>query len=53
MANSSFSVGERVARLNDGATGVVSEIGMMGGLLVRWDASGVVSVVVPAQLHRI
>ena len=53
MSNSSFSVGDRVARLNDGAIGVVSEIGPMGSILVRWDASGVVSVVVPAQLKSI
>lgn len=53
MSNSGFSVGERVARLNDGAVGVVAEVGPMGGLYVRWDSSGVVSVVVPAQIQRI
>ncbi len=48
--SSSFSVGDRVSRLNDGAVGVVVEIGPMGGVDVRWDSSGVVSVVVPAQI---
>ena len=50
MWNSGFSVGDRVRRLNDGAVGVVAEIGMMGSLRVRWESSGVISVVVPAQL---
>jgi hypothetical protein len=51
MANA-FSVGDRVRRLNDGAVGVVEEIGAMGSMYVRWDSSGVASVVVPAQLTR-
>ncbi|MGH2840463.1 MAG: hypothetical protein ACRDKY_06520 [Solirubrobacteraceae bacterium] len=50
MPNSGFSVGDRVRRLNDGAVGVVAEIGPMGSIGVRWDSSGVVSVVVPAQI---
>ena len=49
-ASSRFSVGDRVRRLNDGATGVVEDIGAMGSIDVRWDASGVMSVVVPAQI---
>lgn len=52
MWNSGFSVGERVTRVNDGAVGVVAEIGPMGSINVRWDSSGVVSVVVPAQIKR-
>lgn len=53
MPASVFSVGDRVARANDGAVGVVEHIGPMGGVYVRWDSSGVASVVVPAQLSRI
>ena len=53
MVNSVFSVGDRVARANDGAVGVVEEIGPMGGIFVRWDSSGMMSVVVPAQLSRV
>ena len=45
-------VGDRVTRLNDGASGVVEAIGTMGSIDVRWDSSGVMSVVVPAQLKR-
>ena len=51
--SSSFSVGDRVTRANDGAIGVVADIGPMGGIYVRWDSSGVTSVVVPAQISRI
>ncbi len=50
MWSSTFSLGDRVSRLNDGATGVVAEIGSMGSIGVRWDSSGVVSVVVPVQI---
>ena len=46
MVNSVFSVGDRVARANDGAVGVVEEIGPIGGIFVRWDSSGMMSVVV-------
>jgi hypothetical protein len=53
MADSAFSVGDRVARLNDGAIGVVEDIGPMGGIDVRWESSGVMSVVVPAQIRRV
>ena len=52
MTNTGFSVGDRVRRLNDGASGVVERIGPMGGVDVRWDSSGVMSVVVPAQIQR-
>jgi hypothetical protein len=37
----------------DGAIGVVAEIGPMGSIDVRWDSSGVVSVVVPALIRRV
>jgi hypothetical protein len=53
MWKSGFSVGDRVRRLNDGATGVVERIGTMGSCDVRWDSSGTMSVVVPTQLQRI
>ena len=36
----------------DGATGVVEVVGPMGSLDVRWDSSGVMSVVVPSLLTR-
>jgi hypothetical protein len=52
MWTSGFAVGDRVARLNDGAVGVVEAIGPMGSIDVRWDSSGMMSVVVPAQLKR-
>jgi hypothetical protein len=48
--SSRFAIGDRVRRLNDGATGVVEDIGPMGSVDVRWDTSGVMSVVVPAQI---
>ena len=51
MQNAGYSLGDRVRRLNDGAVGVVAEIGPMGGISVRWDASGVLSLVVPAQIQ--
>ncbi len=50
MQGSKFSIGDRVSRLNDGATGVVEAVGPMGSIDVRWDSSGVLSVVVPAQI---
>ncbi len=53
MTTSVFSIGDRVARANDGAIGVVEQIGPMGGVYVRWDSSGMMSVVVPAQLSRV
>ena len=53
MLATGYSVGDRVTRLNDGAVGVVVEVGPMGGISVRWDSSGVLSVVVPAQISRI
>lgn len=53
MWSSGFSVGDRVRRVMDGAIGVVAEIGPMGSLDVRWESSGVVSVVVPALLRRV
>jgi hypothetical protein len=53
MSISRFSVGDRVTRVNDGASGVVAEIGPMGGIDVRWDASGLVTVAVPTQLKRV
>ena len=52
MVSSRFSVGDRVRRVMDGSVGVVANIGPMGGIDVRWDSSGVVSVVVPALLTR-
>jgi hypothetical protein len=51
MWKSGFSLGDRVRRVNDGAVGVVAEIGPMGSIGVRWDSSGVVSIVVPAQIQ--
>lgn len=48
-----LSVGDRVSRANDGAIGVIEHIGPMGGCYVRWQSSGVMSVVVPAQLSRV
>lgn len=53
MSTGMHSVGDRVARANDGAIGVIEHIGAMGGCYVRWESSGVMSVVVPAQLSRI
>jgi hypothetical protein len=53
MLATGFCIGDRVTRLNDGAVGVVAEIGPMGSLSVRWDSSGVLSVVVPAQIRAI
>ena len=50
MWSSDLSVGDRVRRVDDGAVGVVAEVGAMGSVGVRWDVSGVLSVVVPAQL---
>jgi hypothetical protein len=52
MWRSGFTVGDRVRRLNDGAVGVVEAIGTMGSIDVRWDSSGMMSVVVPTQLAR-
>ena len=37
----------------DGAVGVVAQVGPMGSLDVRWESSGVVSVVVPALITRV
>ena len=37
----------------DGATGVVEVVGPMGSLDVRWDSSGMMSVVRPNLLARI
>jgi hypothetical protein len=53
MWSSGFSLGDRVRRVNDGAVGVVAEIGPMGSIGVRWDSSGVMSVVVPAQIKPV
>jgi hypothetical protein len=53
MWRSGFAVGDRVRRLNDGAVGVVERIGTMGSIDVRWDSSGMMSVVVPTQLQRV
>jgi hypothetical protein len=50
MWSSAFSVGDPVRRVNDGAIGVVAEIGPMGSIGVRWASSGVMSIVVPAQI---
>lgn len=36
----------------DGATGVVEVVGPMGSVDVRWDSSGVMSVVVAGLLTR-
>lgn len=47
---SSFSVGQRVMRVNDGAIGVVTLIGPGGDVGVRWEPSGVVQMVVPGLL---
>ena len=46
----SFSPGDRVIRINDGAVGVVESVGPMGGLNVRWE-TGTMSVVVPSMLR--
>lgn len=51
MSNSSFSVGDRVMRVNDGKIGVVTLIGPGGDLGVRWEPSGVVQMVVPGLLR--
>ena len=53
MPSSRFSVGDRVTRVMDGATGVVEVVGPMGSLDVRWDSSGMMSVVRPTLLARI
>lgn len=53
MSTAVLSVGDRVSRANDGAIGVIEHIGPMGGCYVRWESSGVMSIVVPAQLSRI
>ncbi len=47
---SSFSVGDRVTRVNDGAVGVVESVGPMGTLSVRWN-NGTMSVVVPSMIQ--
>ncbi len=53
MSTAVLSVGDRVTRANDGAIGVIEHIGPMGGCYVRWESSGVMSIVVPAQLTRV
>ncbi len=47
---SSYSVGDRVTRVDDNAVGVVEAVGPMGTLSVRW-TSGTMSVVVPSMVR--
>lgn len=51
MSNSSFSVGDRVTRVNDGIVGVVVSVAPAGDVAVRWERSGVIQSVVPLLLR--
>ncbi len=46
-----WSVGQRVKRLNDGAPGVVSELGSRGNICVVWDASGIETLINALQVE--
>ncbi|MDQ6776374.1 MAG: hypothetical protein M3071_09195 [Actinomycetota bacterium] len=50
MANSGFSVGDRVTRVNDGTVGVVVKVGPGTDVGVRWEPSGVIQSIVPLLL---
>jgi len=49
--NITYSIGQRVIRFSDKFTGVVTELGPKGNLYVRWDNSGVVTVMVPLDIR--
>ena len=50
MADSGFSVGDRVQRVNDGTVGVITAIGPTD-VSVRWEPSGVIQMVMPTLLR--
>lgn len=49
MANSGYSVGDRVIRVTDGTVGTVASVGPTD-VGVRWEPSGVIQMVMPSLL---
>jgi hypothetical protein len=52
MSNMAFSVGDKVTRVNDGTSGVVTAVGPTD-VSVRWEPSGVVQMVMPTMLRPV
>jgi|GEM_PF-4917328 len=48
---SSYSIGQRVIRYSDKFTGVVTQLGPKGNVWVRWDNSGLQTVMVPLDIR--
>ena len=46
-----YAIGQRVARLNDGSPGVVTEVRPKGNVGVRWDVNGLQTVVTPLDIR--
>lgn len=46
-----WAVGQRVRRLNDGAPGVITELGPRGNVWVQWEDSGLQTVINALQVE--
>ena len=49
---SPLAIGDRVTRWSDGAPGVVTGLGLRGSIWVRWNSSGLTTVVSGNQVER-
>jgi YD repeat-containing protein len=47
-----LSIGERIKRFSDGAPGVITELAPSGNVWVRWDQSGLTTVINAQQVER-
>ena len=48
-----LAVGDRITRWSDGAPGVVQDFGREGNVWVRWEQSGLTTVVKRNQVERV